>query len=245
LNNKELLRGVRFEIWNAPIYDPPLFSLIPENYNSLNLNNLEETPQYRTSWKSVGLIVMAIAIGFFTLSSLYADYINGELPDSITSILKNNYFLASVPFAFLALAKEYDKQHRDIEKELADGLFKAGKIDESLYWYAKAAMGGYAPAQRIYGLFLLKSLPDNEDISTLNEEEIEEIDRGLNWLYSATINGEADAEEDLSLLIGNHRWNRLEYNCFFRTKRERIKDLFRETQFLKIARNRFNTIHNG
>lgn len=240
MNHREVLAGVRVELWNTPLEDPPFFASVPRtNLRDFNFKN-SKAFSYSVSWKSTAMVVSAIFVTLLIFASLYADYLTSYLGHTITSILKKNYAIAGIPFAILKLAKQLEIEQRDAEKDLANDLIRQGYFENSLAWYGKAALSGYAPAQRVYGLALLASLFKHSSIQTMSEKEIKIMYEALNWLSDAAINGDSEALMDLKLMIVNDLPDRCRFKI---NKRERLKSLFQE-DFIGIAVNRFTGFFN-
>lgn len=234
INHSQVLRGVRIEIWNQPRENPPFF---PE-VNTTNRNYLRfktgKDSFYSVPWKSIALVVSALVICFLIGVSLYTDYLTNYLGESILAISKKNYILAGLPIAFLKFARKLEIEQRNKEQQIVDEGIIQGNLGDGIAWYGKAAMNGYAPAQRIYGLATLLCLKENE-IENMNEQDIEELDEGLKWLCNAAKNGDGGALEDCRLLMGGS----FPENHIFRIEtKARLKVLIGNRDIRTIAKSR-------
>lgn len=248
LNHKDILRLVRIKIWSKTVDDPIIRVIPSKNRSHLNFATTRYPLSFTISKIELLYKAVVIAIGVYALKNITENF-NKNFPEQYFSL--KNYFnnltiLTVAAFAIgclLIQARKAYNRHREAEMRRADDELLEGNIRSALNWYGKAALDGYGPAQRMYGLGLLCSIASHDNIVALDDQEMARVDEALNWIYVAAVNGDEEAKLDFAQFHPN-----LYMLCgdieFRATQAERLKWLFRERNLLGIARERFRAEYN-
>lgn len=144
---------------------------------------MQSKPAYTTPWKAIGWCIVALALAAISLYVFKRFKLHGQ------EFRLASLFAATVLIPLEQAQKAYIKHYGQAELECAH----KAPSGEKHYWYFRAAMGGYAEAQRAYGLYLL--------ILAKRPKE------GLDLIYAAAVNGDSKesklAKDDLNALLKN------------------------------------------
>jgi hypothetical protein len=241
LNHKEILLEARW--WRSisiPAFGPERMSLIPKNRSYVHLQkDMKTMVSDKTPWIATALRVL----GLFVFLTIHYHAVVFRRPSFIIPV---EYLAGLFIFVYLlTMAKRITDKSKNEALSLAKRCVVEGEVRKGLHWYLKAAENGFTPAQRVCGLGLLTTLGFHQSIATMDEEEVTRVDEGLKWLHEAASAGDEDAREDLFELIGKLPWNQYNPDYVFKaTQNERIRALFRDLNFLAVAKERFASIFN-
>lgn len=136
-----------------------------------------------------------------------------------------------------AAVKSYKDQHSLTECEFAKQILENAqdedpelfrqKVEEALYWYAKAAMRGYEPAQETLGFAIFAALSSYPNIQSIDEDYLPFIGEGVRWLQAASMNGSLSARFFLRECFPITNLNQLYQGVRGDSEAEKVRQMFR------------------